>query len=90
MLVTTRAERDDGASYDVAWRVVDELGDPSIIIDPRQRSRAWVEDRRAIDSFFLQEVTATRSPCTGAREPTLDRTAAAGARGLASLERLTD
>jgi hypothetical protein len=27
-----------------------------VIVDPRQRSAAWVEDRRAIDSFFLREL----------------------------------
>jgi hypothetical protein len=25
-------------------------------VDPRQRSRAWVNDRRTIDSFFMRDV----------------------------------
>jgi hypothetical protein len=38
------------------WRVLEQLGNPRVIVDPRQRSAAWVEDRRAIDSFFLREL----------------------------------
>jgi hypothetical protein len=38
------------------WRVLDELGNPRVYVDPRQRSRAWVDDRRAIDSFFIRDV----------------------------------
>jgi hypothetical protein len=38
------------------WRVLSEMGNPRVFVDPRQRSRAWVEDRRAIDSFFLRDV----------------------------------
>jgi predicted nucleotidyltransferase len=56
LLVVTRTERDDEALIPAVWRVLDELGNPPIIVDPRQRSRAWVEDRRAIDSFFLRDV----------------------------------
>jgi predicted nucleotidyltransferase len=56
VLVVTRSERDDKPLIPTLWRVLDELGNPSVIVDPRQRSRAWVADRRAIDSFFLRDV----------------------------------
>ena len=56
LLVVTRRERDDKALIPTVWRVLSELGNPRVFVDPRQRSRAWVEDRRAIDSFFLRDV----------------------------------
>lgn len=56
VLVLTREERSDKPLIPVLWRVLDDLGNPRVIVDPRQRSWAWVEDRRAIDSFFLREV----------------------------------
>jgi predicted nucleotidyltransferase len=56
VLVVTRSERDDAALIPTLWRVLDALGNPHVIVDPRQRSRAWVDDRRAIDSFFLRDV----------------------------------
>ncbi len=60
VLVITRGERDDKALIPALWRVLDDLGNPHILVDPRQRSRAWVQDRRAIDSFFLREVDRDR------------------------------
>src|SRR4051794_18928669 len=56
VLVVTRSDRDDRTLFAILWRVLDELGNPRVLLDPRQRSRAWVEDRRAIDSFFLRDV----------------------------------
>ena len=56
VLVITRSDRDDEALIPTLWRVLDEMGNPRILVDPRQRSRAWVDDRRAIDSFFLRDV----------------------------------
>jgi len=56
VLVVTRAERDDEALIPTLWSVLAQMGNPRIVVDPRQRSRAWVEDRRAIDSFFLRDV----------------------------------
>jgi predicted nucleotidyltransferase len=56
VLVVTRSGRDDDALIPTLWRVLDEMGNPRVLVDPRQRSRAWVEDRRAIDSFFLRDV----------------------------------
>jgi predicted nucleotidyltransferase len=56
VLVLTRSERDDRALIPTLWRVLTELGNPRVYIDPRQRSRAWVEDRRAIESFFIRDV----------------------------------
>lgn len=56
LLVVTRGERSDEPLLAILWRILDELGNPRVIVEPRQRSRAWVEDRRAIDSFFLREV----------------------------------
>jgi predicted nucleotidyltransferase len=56
VLVVTRSERDDKPLIPILWRVLDELGNPMILVDPRQRSRSWVADRRAIDSFFLRDV----------------------------------
>ncbi len=60
VLVITRGERDDKALIPALWRVLDDLGNPHILVDPRQRSRAWVQGRRAIDSFFLREVDRDR------------------------------
>jgi hypothetical protein len=56
VLVVTRSGRDDDALIPTLWRVLDEMGNPRVLVDPRQRSRAWGEDRRAIDSFFLRDV----------------------------------
>ena len=56
VLVVTRSDRSDDALIPTLWRVLDESGNPSVIVDPRQRSLAWVEDRRAIESFFLREL----------------------------------
>jgi predicted nucleotidyltransferase len=56
VLVVTRSERDDRALLPILWRVLDELDNPRVYVDPRQRSRAWVEDRRAIDSFFMRDL----------------------------------
>lgn len=56
VLVVTRSDRDDTALIPTLWRVLDDLDNPRIVVDPRQRSRAWVDDRRAIDSFFLRDV----------------------------------
>jgi hypothetical protein len=46
----------DEALIPTLWRVLDEMGNPRVLVDPRQRSRAWVQDRRAIDSFFLRDL----------------------------------
>jgi predicted nucleotidyltransferase len=56
VLVVTRSERDDKPLIPAVWRVLDHLGNPPILVDPRQRSRGWVEDRRSIDSFFMRDV----------------------------------
>jgi predicted nucleotidyltransferase len=56
VLVVTRKDRNDEALIPTLWRVLDEMGNPRVLVDPRQRSRAWVENRRAIDSFFLRDV----------------------------------
>lgn len=56
VLVITRSERDDKPLFLALWRALDELGNPFVLVEPRQHSRAWVEDRRAIRSFFLQDV----------------------------------
>ena len=56
VLVVTRNPRDDDALYAILHRVLNELGNPWVLLEPRQRSRSWVEDRRAIDSFFLRDV----------------------------------
>lgn len=60
VLVITRSDRGDEALIPILWRVLERLGNPRIIVDPRQRSRAWVEDRRAIDSFFMRELDADK------------------------------
>src|SRR5690242_18016638 len=56
LLVITHEPRDDDALYGVVHRVLNELGNPWVLLDARQRPRAWIEDRRAIRSFFLQDV----------------------------------
>lgn len=60
VLVITRSDRDDEPLIRLLWEVLDALGNPRVLVDPRQRSRAWVEDRRAIDSFFLRDVDRDR------------------------------
>ena len=60
VLVITRSARDDEPLLRLLWRVLGELGNPWVLVDPRQRSRAWLEDRRAIDSFFLRDVDRDR------------------------------
>jgi predicted nucleotidyltransferase len=66
VLVVTRGERSDEALIPTLWRVLEQLGNPHVIVDPRQRSRAWVEDRRAIDSFFLRELDRDKIVLHGA------------------------
>jgi predicted nucleotidyltransferase len=56
IMVVTREKRSDEPLIRLLWRVLDEFGNPWVLVDPRQRSRAWIEDRRAIDSFFLREL----------------------------------
>ena len=52
VMVVTRTRRRD----DRVWRFVTEGWDLGVFVDPRQVSLEWVEGRRAIRSFFLQEV----------------------------------
>lgn len=66
VLVITRSERDDKALIPALWRVLEGLGNPRILVDPRQRSREWVQDRRAIGSFFLREVDRDKIVLYGA------------------------
>src|SRR3954468_18509215 len=47
LLVITRGGPGDEPLIPTLWRVLDSLGNPRVFVDPRQRSRAWVEDRRA-------------------------------------------
>jgi len=56
LLVVTRSDRDDTPLIPAVWRALEALGNPRIFVDARQRSRAWVENRRAIESFFLRDV----------------------------------
>lgn len=55
VLVVTRSARDDMPIYRLLHRVLDELGNPRVLLEPRQQSRDWIEDRRAIESFSRQE-----------------------------------
>jgi predicted nucleotidyltransferase len=67
VLVVTRSERDDKQLIPTLWRVLSELGNPrGVLVDPRQRSRAWIEERRAIDSFFLRELDRDKIVLHGA------------------------
>jgi predicted nucleotidyltransferase len=56
LLVITRSERSDERLIPLTWGVLDELGFSGVPVDVRQRSLAWVEDRRQIDSFFLRDL----------------------------------
>ena len=56
VLVITRDARDDDLLYVTLSPMLDEAGNPRVLLEPRQRSRAWIEDRRAIESFFLRDV----------------------------------
>jgi predicted nucleotidyltransferase len=65
VLVVTRGQRDDDPLFRAMFRILEEMGSPWILLDPRQRTRAWVEDRRAIDSFFLREVDRDKIVLSG-------------------------
>lgn len=56
LLVITRGERSDEQLIPLTWPVLDELGIGGVAVDVRQRSLAWVEDRRGIDSIFLRDL----------------------------------
>src|SRR3954454_23069861 len=78
VLVVTREGRDDDALYRIAYRVLDELGNPRVLLEPRQRSRpGWRIGGRSSRSSYATS-TATRSCCTAARDPQI--LGAAGAR----------
>lgn len=57
VLVITRERKiSDKALIEIEWEILDALGNPWVLLSARQRTRAWIDDRRAIRSFFLQEV----------------------------------
>jgi predicted nucleotidyltransferase len=56
LLVVTRVESTDDPLLRLQDDISVALGRPWVLIDARQRPLAWIEDRRAIRSFFLQEV----------------------------------
>jgi predicted nucleotidyltransferase len=37
VLVVTRKDRNDEALIPTLWRVLDEMGNPRVLVDPRQR-----------------------------------------------------
>lgn len=53
VLVLTRRGEDDGS---LVWDTALESGKAGLKISPITMTRDWVEGRRAIKSFFLQEV----------------------------------
>ncbi len=62
LLVITRG--DPGKDRHRVWALVDEAADelgadPTVFV-PHVRDRAWLDDRRRIDSFFIQEVDRDR------------------------------
>jgi predicted nucleotidyltransferase len=65
VLVVTTRQRDDMAIYAMLHRVLNDWGNPRVLLEPRQRSRAWIEDRRAIESFFLPEVDRDKTVLYG-------------------------
>jgi predicted nucleotidyltransferase len=56
LLVITRSERSDERLIPLTWSVMDELSFGGTPVDVRQRSLAWIKDRREIDSFFLRDL----------------------------------
>src|SRR5687768_4441219 len=56
VMVVTRREHGDVTLYRMVHEVLDALGNPWVLMDPRERTPAWIEDRRAIESFFLRDV----------------------------------
>ena len=52
IVLTTAGEKDRG----LVWRTALESGDAGLRISPITTTRAWIQERRAIESFFLQEV----------------------------------
>lgn len=53
VIVLTRAGE---ANRSLVWRTALESGEAGLKISPITTRRAWIEERRAIDSFFVQEV----------------------------------
>jgi predicted nucleotidyltransferase len=56
VMVITRSERSDERLIPLTWSVMDELSFGGTPVDVRQRSLAWIKDRREIDSFFLRDL----------------------------------
>jgi predicted nucleotidyltransferase len=52
IVLTTAGEKD----RTLVWRSALESGDAGLRISPITTTRSWIEERRSIDSFFLQEV----------------------------------
>lgn len=52
IVLTRRGESDRSR----VWRIALESGDAGLKITPITTHRIWVEERRAVDSFFMQEV----------------------------------
>lgn len=52
IVLNRRGEADRG----LAWRTALESGDAGLKITPITTTREWIEERRAIRSFFIQEV----------------------------------
>jgi predicted nucleotidyltransferase len=53
VIVLTREGESDRSRV---WRTALESGDAGLKITPITTTRAWIDERRAIDSFFLREV----------------------------------
>jgi predicted nucleotidyltransferase len=56
LLVVARKEHGDLALYRLVHETLDALGNPWVLLEPRERTREWIDGRRAIESFFLRDV----------------------------------
>lgn len=62
LVLTRRGEADRS----LAWRTALESGEAGLEITPITTTRAWIQERRAIRSFFIQEVDRDKIVLHGA------------------------
>ncbi len=67
VVVGERSDEDSRRAHRLARRATETEGTWSTLLSVRVRDREWIEDRRAIGSFFLQEVDRDRIVLYGER-----------------------
>lgn len=57
--------RDQKAAHELAWDLAMELDAQPFAFSVRVRDRGWLDGRRAIDAFFIQEIDRDRIVVAG-------------------------